>query len=193
MLGLLGFTLSRTRMSFGGEDLLAPGDDVENWHHRSLTKKAALQCRFSAEAADTVSWHADYVDSYLYNPLWWVRGGLGRVNASLSTKSELEKLHFDDLFSTDQIAKAWVGYLSGTLAGLAWAHDSGRDVAAAQNIVGASCHAVQDFYSHSTGSTWRTGDAPPTSPRTTGRATAARCGRAPTRPKSITASTRTGR
>ncbi|MES2460500.1 MAG: hypothetical protein V4671_07940, partial [Armatimonadota bacterium] len=39
-------------------------------------------------------------------------------------------------------------YVSGTMAGLIWAREH-DDVAAAQNIIGVSLHALQDFYSHS--------------------------------------------
>jgi hypothetical protein len=42
----------------------------------------------------------------------------------------------------------WRRYTSGTLAGLIWAWQN-KDVGAARNIVGASLHALEDFYSHS--------------------------------------------
>lgn len=130
--------------AFGGEDPLMG----RPWHHEDISEKAAAQAGFSTEAADSIAWHADYVDSYLYNPLWWAPGGITRFKAALSTGDELEKVHFDDLFSSDQVRYMWRRYTSGTVAGLLWAKERG-DVAAAQNIVGVSLHAIQDFYSHS--------------------------------------------
>jgi hypothetical protein len=45
----------------------------------------------------------------------------------------------------------WRRIASGSFAGLVWAAEqpNGGDVAAAQNILGVSLHAMQDFYSHS--------------------------------------------
>ncbi len=120
-----------------------------------------------------MAWHADYVDSYLYNPLWWAGGGLDRFKVALFHHDELVKLHFDDLNSTRQILLAWDRYLAGTVAGILWA--AGRDdVPAARNITGAGLHALQDFYSHSNwmdaperrGQTWWTArGSGPTDPR----------------------------
>lgn len=104
----------------------------------------------STDALNTLGWHADYIDSYLYSPLWWVQGlpSLDRFKTSLATRDELKKLHFDDLFTTDQVNHMWRRYTTGTMAGLLWAAEK-DDVHAAQNIVGVSLHAMQDFYAHS--------------------------------------------
>jgi hypothetical protein len=136
------------------------------WHHENVTRKAASTAGFdhldesktrdgkkyakkdTYKAAEVLGWHADYIDSYLYSPIWWAEGGLDRFKVSLATAPELEKLHFDDLFDSDKVRHAWRRYASGTLAGLLWAKEN-KDVAAAQNIVGVSLHAMQDFYTHS--------------------------------------------
>ena len=146
-------TIQPAAYAFSGEDPL----NGNPWHHEVLTEDAAKADKgdikpFSVGAADTVAWHADYIDSYLYNPLWWLKGGMDRFKASMATAPELEKLHFDDLFSADQARFMWRRYLSGTLAGLLWAKEQNGgqgDAAQAQNIVGVSLHAIQDFYSHS--------------------------------------------
>jgi hypothetical protein len=138
--------------AFSGEDPVFGNP----WHHEQLSSEAAKAAGFSdirtasagTSAAASIAWHADYVDSYLYNPMWWVEGGLPRFRVALMTQSELEKLHFDDLFSAPKVHDAWKRYALGTFAGLMWAKEK-NDVAAAQNIIGASLHAVQDFYSHS--------------------------------------------
>jgi hypothetical protein len=136
--------LTQTLPQFGGEDPVLGNP----WHHEVITREAAENVGFSEAAADELAWHADYVDSYLYNPLWWLPGGLSRLKASLASGPMLMNLHFDDLFAPIQVHTMWRRYTSGTLAGLVWAFQN-NDVAAARNVVGASLHAVQDFYSHS--------------------------------------------
>jgi len=138
-----------TTCRFGGEDPVIG----QPWHHEQITKEAAAAAGWSTLGGDAspvacLAWHCDYVDSYNYNPLWWAGGGWSRFHVALLHKSELDKLHFDDMTSTQQIAVMWNRYLGGTVAGLLWA--VGRnDVPAARNIVGACLHALQDFYSHS--------------------------------------------
>lgn len=131
-------------VAFSGEDPIVG----HPWHHEQLTREATLKVGFAPEVVEVVAWHADYVDSYLYNPLWWVQGGLDRLKISLATRGELVKVHFDDLVSGDHVRYMWRRYLGGTVAGLLWAQEH-NDVAAARNIVGVSLHAIQDFYSHS--------------------------------------------
>ncbi len=142
-----------TRFHFGGEDPLESSDNFDNWHHRGISSEAAIATGWSVETAKEVSWHADYVDSYLYNPLWWVQGGLDRIKVALSLEPVLVNVHFDDLTSLAQVQIMWRRYLSGTVAGVGLAHDSGGrkadKVAAARHVVGVALHAVQDFYSHS--------------------------------------------
>ena len=127
------------------------GNDPVNgnpWFHEVMTEKAAIEAGFHKDVADTLGWHADYVDSYLYNIFFWATGGLDRLKAAMSSTEDLEKLHFDDNFSTPEVNTAWRRYLQGTLVGLVWAAER-QDVNGARNIVGASLHAIQDFYSHS--------------------------------------------
>lgn len=139
---------------FSGEDLT----DGNPWHHEDITKRALAGdepryegAGFSAKAAESIAWHADYVDSYAYNPLWWLQGSDARINAVLVGRPEFAKLHFDDVFSTGGVLGTWERYAAGTLVGLYWAslRDASGDLTAGQNVLGASLHAVQDFYSHS--------------------------------------------
>lgn len=154
---------SRAAHAFGAEDLLNGP-----FHHEVITETAAEKAGFKGqrhdqtsgdpartEALDTLGWSADYIDSYLYSPLWWAAdAGLDRFKVSISTSPELERLHFDDLFSSDQVHHMWRRYATGTMAGLLWAANRYKSgdasaVHAAQNIVSVSLHAMQDFYSHS--------------------------------------------
>lgn len=150
--------------AYSGEDLL----NGYPFHHfditlRALAGDAAVLADpsagvmpglgFSPAAANAVAWHADYIDSYLYSPIWWAQGVTEdnptlRIKAAFSQYDHLVKLHFDDTFSTAGIDDTWRRYAAGTIAGLEWAAQNG-DVAAAYNILGVSVHAVQDFYSHS--------------------------------------------
>lgn len=129
---------------FAGEDFL----EGNPWHHEAISEDALRAQSFGANAVDEVAWNADYVDSYLYNPLWWIQGGLTRFKASMATWDELEKVHFDDNFSGDHIRRTWRRYLTGCMAGLVWAAER-NDIAAGRNLIGVSLHAIQDFYSHS--------------------------------------------
>lgn len=138
------FALPSATYAFGGEDLLQGNP----WHHEDMSEKAAIARGFRTNAAKDIAWHADYIDSYLYNPIWWAKGGVQRFKVALSSEPELVKLHCDDLFSQESIDLAKRRYLAGTLIGLKWAAEKG-DVGAARNLIGISLHAIQDFYSHS--------------------------------------------
>jgi hypothetical protein len=138
------WSLSLFASPFGGEDLI----NGNPWHHEAISEDALRAQGFSAAALDEIAWHSDYVDSYLYNPLWWIPGGLSRFKVAMASFDELSKVHFDDNFSAPHVRRTWRRYLSGTLAGLVWAAQQ-NDVSAARNILGISLHAVEDFFSHS--------------------------------------------
>lgn len=131
-------------LAFSGEDILHGNP----WYHQLLTERAARARGFSEPAIQSLKWHADYIDSYAYNPPWWAGGGLSRLKVSLATYDHLARLHFDDLFSTMQVEANWHRILAGTILGLLWAKEQ-NDISAAHNILGVSLHAIQDFYAHS--------------------------------------------
>jgi hypothetical protein len=154
-IGVIAWLVANTP-AFGGEDPLAPAPDGDNWHHEGLTRRAAQRAGWSVHAENALAFHADYVDSYLYNPLWWLPppdGGLDRLRVVMSSQAELVKVHFDDLFAPEPVRAMWRRYLSGTVCGLLWvAHqDLPADMKAsmAHNVVGVSLHALQDFWTHS--------------------------------------------
>ncbi len=115
---------------FSGEHLLKG----KPWHHENITCRALLgdvgDCRwtnpdspvyafdtgFSPHAAHAIAWHADYIDSYLYSPLWWASAARGtrpvrsvrkRYLAGMSNYWQLASLHFDDLNSAEDVEQAW--------------------------------------------------------------------------------------
>jgi hypothetical protein len=170
-LGVTGAALGTTFAGFGGENLIGESPGEDNWHHEGLTRQAAVAAGWNTKAENALAFHADFLDSYLYNPLWWfdVRNGGGpdRIPVVMSSQEDLKALHFDDLVHPESVRATWRRYLSGTVAGLIWlGHaESGppeRRISMAQNLVGSSLHAIQDFYSHSNwiddqqlrGSTW---------------------------------------
>jgi hypothetical protein len=142
---------------FMGENPLGDTPDPNNWHHEALSRHAAQQAGWSAAAQNALAFHTDYLDAYLYNPLWWLDpttgGGLDRTKVVVSSRHELVKLHFSDLTSSEQVHAIWQRTLSGTVAGLVWigtaAFPPEVKASLAHNLVGASLHALQDFYSHS--------------------------------------------
>lgn len=145
--------------AFAGEDAI----DGAPWHHIHATERALSQndktyqgAGFAPPAVEAIAWHADIIDSYLYNPIWWASdiGAVQRIKASILGHEGLSKLHFDDTFTLGGVRDNWTRYAAGTLIGLYWASQQvvdGRqgDIAAAHHIIGVSIHAVQDFYSHS--------------------------------------------
>lgn len=158
---VIGLSLVATPLAlgFGGEDI-AFG---KPWHHEDITERALqgdddrypTEVKFSG-GAESIAWHADNIDSYLYNPVFWAKGVyqssvIKRTKSALVGFEDLAKLHFDDTFTTSGIRSNWERYAMGTLIGLLWASELPRDegVAAGHHILGVSFHAVQDFYSHS--------------------------------------------
>lgn len=147
--------LAGLQLNFGGEQILGRAPDGANWHHEGITRQAADS--WSPEARNALAFHADYLDSYQYNPLWWADpvngGGLGRLKVALSTQRHLANLHCDDLFDADTVERAHRRYLSGTVCGLVWALESDlssrEKISCAHNLIGVSLHAIQDFYAHS--------------------------------------------
>lgn len=120
---------------------------------------------FTRDAAEAMSWHADWVDSYLYNPIFWMEGlienrNLKRTKVAFASREALVKLHFDDNFSIQALTASWNRYADGTLLALIWAADNYRKrshtrhkntwLHAGFNALGTGLHAMQDFYSHTT-------------------------------------------
>ena len=164
--------------AYSGEDLLKGGP----WHHEDITCRAlngdaycqkvqrdkviyADDLGFSERATHAIAWHSDYIDSYIYSPIWWaqaaqngrpVRSIRNRYLSGMANYWGLASLHFDDLNSSQDIDATWNRYFAGTLIALEWAatrkmpDGSMGDVQAAYNILGLGLHANQDFYSHST-------------------------------------------
>jgi hypothetical protein len=142
---------------YAGEDPLVENPAPDNWHHEGLTTRATPSPEWAPGASTSLAFHTDYVDSYLYSPIWWFNpakgGGADRLRVVMSSQEDLLKVHFDDLFDPAEIRSMWRRYLSGTVCGLLWVARQNVDldmkVAMAHNVIGVSLHALQDFWSHS--------------------------------------------
>jgi hypothetical protein len=97
----------------------APGGDE---YAPAIVRQLYKGAGFSRDAALALAWHADWVDSYLYNPLWWAEDlNFKRAIVASASYNELAKVHFDDSFSIGAINDDWERYSSGALIGLNWA------------------------------------------------------------------------
>lgn len=105
--------------------------------HFDLTGMVLTENGFDKNAIKVVqveNWLTDYYSS--------------SPTISPSKREELEKLHFDNLFNSEQVKGYWTWLLSNIERETRAAARS-DDPAAALVILGIGLHAVQDFYTHS--------------------------------------------
>ncbi|MGA7933251.1 MAG: hypothetical protein WCA35_06865 [Kovacikia sp.] len=104
-------------------------------HHADLTREALQTEGFSntsIEIAQVENWFVDYFS----------------ISPTSQLKADVEKLHFDNLFSETQIRNYWGNLsLNTKLAVQAAAREN--DPLKLLSLLGMSLHAVQDFYTHS--------------------------------------------
>ncbi|MFK7895178.1 MAG: FG-GAP-like repeat-containing protein [Myxococcota bacterium] len=133
---------------FAGDDQL----EGNPYYHPGMTHFATSVYGANSQVGASIAWPSDFIDAYLYSPLWWFKASEpndgDRISRAFGIKEDLVKLHFDDLRTTEQVEFAWRQLFAGTVAGLQWAAER-NDRAAAHHLLGMSIHAVQDFYSHS--------------------------------------------
>jgi hypothetical protein len=105
--------------------------------HASITEDVMRSLGFSGSAADATqveNWLTDY---YTSTP-----------TIGSGPQCMLEKLHFDDVFSTSAIRNYWANLTANTKVAAKKA-ESDNDVVEFLTVMGMSLHVVQDFYSHS--------------------------------------------
>ena len=113
----------------------APGFD--SGPHASATIDALSWAGFNRPAADAVqvsNWLTDYYTSSPTRPE--------------GSQCDLEKLHFDDVFTVDAISKYWATLAANTKTAVQQAEHN-NDAVEFYTALGMSLHVVQDFYSHS--------------------------------------------
>lgn len=142
-----------------------PAFAFDTWWHAEATRRAMVANGFSADARLVTQFTNFLVDFYsiaghylggfegFYNSLPG-----GRPQNTPSTlrlaPADMERLHFDSLFSAREIDAQWATLEANAKAALRkYAADPsvqpGFRPIVLLSIVGASLHAVQDFYSHS--------------------------------------------
>lgn len=127
----------------------------DTWWHAECTRKAMVANGFSADArlaAQVSNYITDFHSAALF--------GTGipekqRVEV-LKLKQEMsyEYMHFDAIFTTADIRQNWDKIFANTVQALKKYYNnpevkSGFRLIILYNIMGASLHIVQDFYSHS--------------------------------------------
>ena len=127
----------------------------DTWWHAECTRKALVANGFSADAR-----LATQVSNYLTDFLAVLnmpneelqKAGIERIR--FRSNHSYDYLHFDAVFTTKDIEKNWNLLLNNTLQCLRKYADGGNAEPGFRliiifNIMGASLHAIQDFYSHS--------------------------------------------
>lgn len=120
---LLGLQISTTALAF------------DAGHHYDLSFDAATHQGLDASSAVIVAFDNLLIDYYTSQPIL----GLGK---------ELDKLHFDNLTTTDLVRTYWSRLTINTKSAVQEAarENNPRKILA---LIGYSLHAVQDFYTHS--------------------------------------------
>lgn len=105
--------------------------------HYDLTRSVLAERGFgddSIKIAQVENWLTDYYSS--------------SPTISKAKRTEFEKLHFDNLYTTEQVRNYWAQFLSNVKTATQKAARE-TDELAMLTTLGMSLHAVQDFYTHS--------------------------------------------
>jgi len=115
----------------------APASAFDTGPHANITEDSLRRAGFNRAAADAVqveNWLTDY---YTSTP-----------TIGSGPKCDLEKLHFDGVFSNADIAAYWTTLAANTKAAAQQA-ERDNDVVEFYTVLGMSLHVVQDYYTHS--------------------------------------------
>ena len=114
-----------------------PAAAFDTGPHASITIDSTMRAGFNRNAANAIqveNWLTDY---YTSSP-----------TIGSGAQCDLEKLHFDDVFSDTDVANYWKTLTANSRAAVQQAEKDG-DVIAFYVAFGISLHVVQDFYAHS--------------------------------------------
>ena len=112
-----------------------PAFAFDTGHHSDLTREALKNEGFQDTPTQIVqveNWLVDYFSS----------------SPTSSLEKDLAKLHFDNLFTTENIRNYW-GWLTLNTRNAVQQAVRDRDALKVLTLLGISLHAVQDFYTHS--------------------------------------------
>ena len=113
-----------------------PAFAFDTGHHSDVTREALQNEGFKETPIKIVqveNWLVDYYSNQILTP---------------EVKKESEKLHFDNLFTTEDISNYWTWLTLNTKEAVKQAVTK-EDPLNLLTILGISLHGVQDFYSHS--------------------------------------------
>ncbi|HUR65199.1 MAG TPA: hypothetical protein VMZ03_02510 [Chitinophagaceae bacterium] len=127
----------------------------DTWWHAEATRKAMVANGFSADAR-----LATQVSNYLTDFLAVLNmpneelNNMGIQALRFRSNNSYDFLHFDAVFSIADLEKNWTGIFENTKNALKkysapGMTEPGFRLIVLYNIIGASLHAIQDFYSHS--------------------------------------------
>lgn len=112
-----------------------PAQAFDTGHHFDLTRDAMQDQGFGNTAIEVTqleNWLTDYYSS----------------SPTSTIEAEVGKLHFDNLFNTQQVRNQWGHFTVNTRNAVQQATRS-KDPVKLLAVMGISLHAVQDFYTHS--------------------------------------------
>src|SRR5688572_2859234 len=120
-----------------------PVSAYDTGHHTDLTRNALLAEGFNEQAIRVVVLQNWLTDLYGAHPLAIPGSEIKAI------KGDVEKLHFDNLFSTQEVRNYWIQLIANTQSAVSAAASREGDELRVLALIGISLHAVQDFYSHS--------------------------------------------
>jgi hypothetical protein len=112
-----------------------PAQAFDTGHHFDLTQDAMQDQGFgktAIEVAQLENWLTDYYSS----------------SPTSRIEDETNKLHFDNLFNTQQVSNYWGRFTINTRNAIQQATKE-KNALKLLTVMGISLHAVQDFYTHS--------------------------------------------
>ncbi len=134
--------------------LLPSAQAFDTGPHQDLTREVMGEFGMNDEANRTVQLENWLVDYYSNSPTTrlFIAHSDGSVNGAVDAvlaKHRLELLHFDNLTDTQKVTHYWGRLTANTKSAV---QDAAREKNPMKllSLMGASLHAVQDFYTHST-------------------------------------------
>ncbi len=127
----------------------------DTWWHAECTRKAMVANGFSADArlaTQFSNYLTDFFPAFNMANEELVKAGIGQLQ--LAGDLSYDFMHFDAVYSEADIEKNWELLLNNTISTLRkYANGGGvrpgYRLPVLFNIIGASLHTIQDFYSHS--------------------------------------------
>ena len=128
-----------------------PAFAFDTGHHSDVTREALQNEGFKETPIKIVqvdNWLVDYYSNWPVDNSLIENISTSALELIKKTKKESDKLHFDNLFTTEDISNYWMWLTLNTKEAVKQAVTK-KDPLNLLTILGISLHGVQDFYSHS--------------------------------------------